>query len=164
MSRVNIAWCNASCKTGKCRLISSVPRKCPLTTHKMIRCFIAQLSETGLFVDPHHDPDTPSGLEVNTTMYYVLSSFPSPAHDGASTQVHKDEMEKLLHIPDHCFGGPPTMWVWTFCCCHCLLVWLPFFHINNQQTFLKISWYVPGIIFMCFYVSNWLPQLLFLIN
>jgi len=75
----------------------------------MIRCFIAQLSETGLFVDPHHDPDTPSGLEVNTTMYYVLSSFPSPIHDGASAQVHKDEMEKLLHIPDHCFGGPPTM-------------------------------------------------------
>lgn len=60
-------------------------------------------------MDPHHDPDTPSGLEVNTTMYYVLSSFPSPAHGASSAQAHKEEMEKLLHVPDHCFGGPPTM-------------------------------------------------------
>ena len=82
---------------------------CPQTTNEMIRIFIAQLCETGLFVDPHHDPDTPPGLEVNTTMYYVLSSFPSAVHDASSTQVHKDDMEKLLHIPDHCFGGPPTM-------------------------------------------------------
>jgi len=68
-----------------------------------------ELFETGLFVDPHHDPDTPSGLEVNSTMYYVLSSFPSLVHDVSSTQSQKEEMEKLLHIPDHCFGGPPTM-------------------------------------------------------
>ena len=56
-------------------------------------------------MDPHHDPDTPSGLEVNSTVYYVLSSFPSLLHDITK----KEEMEKLLHIPDHCFGGPPTM-------------------------------------------------------
>lgn len=68
-----------------------------------------ELTETGLFVDPRHDPDTPSGLEVNTTMYYVLSSFPSRANGASNPQAHKDEMEKLLHIPDHCFGGPPTM-------------------------------------------------------
>ncbi|KAL9979443.1 hypothetical protein ACROYT_G017114 [Oculina patagonica] len=68
-----------------------------------------ELSETGLFVDPHHDPDTPSGLEVNTTLYYVLSSFPSLAHGASSPQARKDDIEKLLHIPDHCFGGPPTM-------------------------------------------------------
>lgn len=67
--------------------------------------FHCQLFETGLFVDPHHDPDTPSGLEVNSTVYYVLSSFPSLVHDITK----KEEMEKLLHIPDHCFGGPPTM-------------------------------------------------------
>lgn len=82
---------------------------CLQTANEMICCFIAQLFETGLFVDPHHDPDTPSGLEVNTTMYYVLSSFPSAVHEASSAQVHKDDMEKLLHIPDHCFGGPPTM-------------------------------------------------------
>lgn len=68
-----------------------------------------ELTETGLFVDPRHDPDTPSGLEVNTTMYYVLSSFPSRVNGASNPQAHKDEMEKLLHIPDHCFGGPPTM-------------------------------------------------------
>lgn len=67
-----------------------------------------ELLETGLFVDPHHDPDTPAGLEVNSTMYYVLSSFPSHPHTS-NTQSPKDDMEKLLHIPDHCFGGPPTM-------------------------------------------------------
>lgn len=68
-----------------------------------------QLFETGLFVDPHHDPDTPSGLEVNSTLYYLLSSFPSAMHGVTSTLSQKEEMEKLLHIPDHCFGGPPTM-------------------------------------------------------
>ena len=68
----------------------------------------AQLLKTGLFVDPHHDADTPSGLEVNSTLYYVLSSFPTPA-SSSSSQTQKQEMEKLLHIPDHCFGGPPTM-------------------------------------------------------
>ena len=63
-------------------------------------------------MDPHHDPDTPSGLEVNSTMYYVLSSFPSVVNDITNPQVLREEMEKLeklLHIPDHCFGGPPTM-------------------------------------------------------
>lgn len=71
-----------------------------------------ELCDTGLFVDPHHDPDTPSGLEVNSTMYYVLSSFPSLVNDITNPQALRDEMEKLeklLHIPDHCFGGPPTM-------------------------------------------------------
>lgn len=68
-----------------------------------------ELFETGLFVDPHHDPDTPSGLEVNSTLYYLLSSFPSAMHGVTSTVSQKEEMEKLLHIPDHCFGGPPTM-------------------------------------------------------
>ncbi|CAH3168237.1 unnamed protein product [Porites lobata] len=67
-----------------------------------------ELLKTGLFVDPHHDADTPSGLEVNSTLYYVLSSFPTPA-SSSSSQTQKQEMEKLLHIPDHCFGGPPTM-------------------------------------------------------
>ena len=75
---------------------------------RIICCFVFQLLETGLFVDPHHDPDTPAGLEVNSTMYYVLSSFPSHPHTS-NTQSPKDDMEKLLHIPDHCFGGPPTM-------------------------------------------------------
>ena len=63
-------------------------------------------------MDPHHDPDTPSGLEVNSTMYYVLSSFPSLVHDITNTDSKEEEREKLedlLHIPDHCFGGPPTM-------------------------------------------------------
>ncbi|XP_068704275.1 uncharacterized protein KIAA2013 homolog [Montipora foliosa] len=71
-----------------------------------------ELFETGLFVDPRHDPDTPSGLEVNSTMYYVLSSFPSLVHDITNTDSKEEEREKLedlLHIPDHCFGGPPTM-------------------------------------------------------
>ena len=65
-----------------------------------------QLSKTGIQVDPRHDPDTPSGPEVNTTVYYVLSSFLSVE---PSAPAARGDTEKRLHTPDHCFSGPPTM-------------------------------------------------------
>ncbi|KAK3726969.1 hypothetical protein QZH41_014712 [Actinostola sp. cb2023] len=67
------------------------------------------LWKTGIHVDPRHDPDTPPGGEVNATMYYLLSTFPTPDYDVNGKIRNVEEFEALLHAPEHCFGGPPTM-------------------------------------------------------
>ncbi|EDO47766.1 predicted protein, partial [Nematostella vectensis] len=55
------------------------------------------------------DPDTPPGIEVNATMYYILSSFPSLDYNTNGDPQNTEEIEKLLHTPEHCFSGPPSM-------------------------------------------------------
>ncbi|XP_031550288.1 uncharacterized protein KIAA2013 homolog [Actinia tenebrosa] len=68
-----------------------------------------KLWETGVHVDPRHDADTPPGIEVNATMYYLLSTFPTPDYNIHGNSQNSEEIESLLHAPEHCFGGPPTM-------------------------------------------------------
>lgn len=77
--------------------------------HSNICVCVFQLWRTGIHVNPRHDPDTPPGIEVNATMYYILSTFPSPDYDINGNPKDIDEFESLLHAPEHCFGGPPTM-------------------------------------------------------
>lgn len=55
------------------------------------------------------DAHTPSSDTVNMTLYYVLSTTPSPLLDPLIGSEEREKMEATLNYADHCFSGHATM-------------------------------------------------------
>ncbi|XP_028309604.1 uncharacterized protein KIAA2013 homolog isoform X2 [Gouania willdenowi] len=55
------------------------------------------------------DSHTPSSSTVNTTLYYILSSFKAPLLDRKLNTDDRARLESSLNYADHCFSGHATM-------------------------------------------------------
>uniref|UniRef100_A0A672ZL59 Si:dkeyp-104h9.5 n=1 Tax=Sphaeramia orbicularis TaxID=375764 RepID=A0A672ZL59_9TELE len=55
------------------------------------------------------DSHTPSSRTVNTTLYYILSSFTAPLLDRRLSGEERARLESSLNYADHCFSGHATM-------------------------------------------------------
>ncbi|XP_068606500.1 uncharacterized protein KIAA2013 homolog [Brachionichthys hirsutus] len=55
------------------------------------------------------DSHTPSGVTVNTTLYYILSSSVAPLLDQRLSDEERGGLESSLNYADHCFSGHATM-------------------------------------------------------
>ncbi|XP_056130159.1 uncharacterized protein KIAA2013 homolog [Lampris incognitus] len=55
------------------------------------------------------DSHTPSSHTVNTTLYYILSSFKAPLLDRRLGSDERARLESSLNYADHCFSGHATM-------------------------------------------------------
>ncbi|MGH0151847.1 UNVERIFIED_CONTAM: hypothetical protein FKN15_077036 [Acipenser sinensis] len=55
------------------------------------------------------DAHTPSSDTVNTTLYYVLSTFTAPLLDKKISAEEREKLESSLNYADHCFSGHATM-------------------------------------------------------
>ncbi|XP_039612012.1 uncharacterized protein KIAA2013 homolog [Polypterus senegalus] len=55
------------------------------------------------------DFHTPSGVTVNKTLYYVLSSSPAPLLEKNLSPEDNERLESSLNYADHCFSGHATM-------------------------------------------------------
>lgn len=62
------------------------------------------------------DAHTPSGRTVNSTLYYVLASFPAPllerrpsGEERRPSGEERARLESSLNYADHCFSGHATM-------------------------------------------------------
>lgn len=55
------------------------------------------------------DSHTPSSRTVNTTLYYILSSFTAPLLDRRLSSEEHARLESSLNYADHCFSGHATM-------------------------------------------------------
>lgn len=55
------------------------------------------------------DAHTPSSHTVNTTLYYILSTFTAPLLDRRVSTEERERLESSLNYADHCFAGHATM-------------------------------------------------------
>lgn len=69
----------------------------------------ADLFISGVEMKKITDAHTPSGETVNMTLYYILSTTPSPLLDPLISSEEREKMEAALNYADHCFSGHATM-------------------------------------------------------
>ncbi|XP_061456627.1 uncharacterized protein KIAA2013 homolog [Rhineura floridana] len=69
----------------------------------------ADLFISGVEMRKITDAHTPSSDTVNMTLYYVLSTTPSPLLDPLISSEEREKMEAALNYADHCFSGHATM-------------------------------------------------------
>ncbi|XP_063001236.1 uncharacterized protein KIAA2013 homolog [Elgaria multicarinata webbii] len=69
----------------------------------------ADLFISGVEMRKITDAHTPSSDTVNMTLYYVLSTTPSPLLDPLLSSEEREKMEATLNYADHCFSGYATM-------------------------------------------------------
>ncbi|XP_053257010.1 uncharacterized protein KIAA2013 homolog [Podarcis raffonei] len=69
----------------------------------------ADLFISGVEMRKITDAHTPSSDTVNMTLYYVLSTTPSPLLDPLIGSEEREKMEATLNYADHCFSGHATM-------------------------------------------------------
>ncbi|KAJ7306622.1 hypothetical protein JRQ81_010029 [Phrynocephalus forsythii] len=69
----------------------------------------ADLFISGVEMRKITDAHTPSSDTVNLTLYYVLSTTPSPLLDPLVGSEDRERMEATLNYADHCFSGHATM-------------------------------------------------------
>ncbi|XP_042333924.1 uncharacterized protein KIAA2013 homolog [Sceloporus undulatus] len=69
----------------------------------------ADLFISGVEMRKITDAHTPSSDTVNMTLYYVLSTTPSPLLDPLIATEERERMEATLNYADHCFSGHATM-------------------------------------------------------
>ncbi|RXM90646.1 hypothetical protein EOD39_21990 [Acipenser ruthenus] len=69
----------------------------------------ADLFISGVEMRKIMDAHTPSSDTVNTTLYYVLSTFTAPLLDKKISAEEREKLESSLNYADHCFSGHATM-------------------------------------------------------
>ncbi|XP_066493978.1 uncharacterized protein KIAA2013 homolog [Tiliqua scincoides] len=69
----------------------------------------ADLFISGVEMKKITDAHTPSSETVNMTLYYILSTTPSPLLDPGISSEEREKMEATLNYADHCFSGHATM-------------------------------------------------------
>lgn len=71
--------------------------------------WILQLWYSGFGISKSLAPGAINGVNINMTMYYVMSHAKAPLYESETATEEKRRLEKLLHFPDRCYENHHTV-------------------------------------------------------